>query len=336
MTGEPHRGLLSGADLAAWHPRLEEPLTYDYQRPDRVQDRPVGPGPGVPPAARAARRLRPGGHGPGQRGVHPHRDRMRASSRSPTGRPGTATPTSPTCRSKALLSGEYADARRQLVGPRGVRRAASRRPGGTGAPAAGLRQPARSTGNGDGGSVAPSLDVRAARAAAGPGHRRADDAHQRPGRTDASARATGRATPATSTWPTGSATWSPPRRAAAGCSPRRSSPALGFCLGTRAQMFTLTPGLPATLAPGKRPRTTLTPEPGAARRRAVPGVRHARRRPAGPVDAAVLPQPRDVRDEPAAGDRLPGVPLRATCRRRSTRARPSPACSTSSRGSAPA
>ena len=36
-------------------------------------------------------------------------------------------------------------------------------------------------------------------------------------------------------------------------------PGLGFCLGTRAQMFTLTPGLPNTLAPGKRPRTTLTP-----------------------------------------------------------------------------
>ena len=36
-------------------------------------------------------------------------------------------------------------------------------------------------------------------------------------------------------------------------------PELGFCLGTRGQMFTLTPGLPATLAPGKRPRTTLTP-----------------------------------------------------------------------------
>ena len=36
-------------------------------------------------------------------------------------------------------------------------------------------------------------------------------------------------------------------------------PSLGFCLGTRAQMFTLTPGLPATIAPGKRPRTTLTP-----------------------------------------------------------------------------
>jgi gamma-glutamyltranspeptidase/glutathione hydrolase len=36
-------------------------------------------------------------------------------------------------------------------------------------------------------------------------------------------------------------------------------PGLGFCLGTRAQMFTLTPDLPNSLAPGKRPRTTLSP-----------------------------------------------------------------------------
>ena len=36
-------------------------------------------------------------------------------------------------------------------------------------------------------------------------------------------------------------------------------PGLGFCLGTRAQMFALTPGLANTLAPGKRPRTTLSP-----------------------------------------------------------------------------
>ncbi len=34
---------------------------------------------------------------------------------------------------------------------------------------------------------------------------------------------------------------------------------LGFCLGTRAQMFWLEEGHPAALAPGKRPRTTLTP-----------------------------------------------------------------------------
>jgi gamma-glutamyltranspeptidase/glutathione hydrolase len=42
----------------------------------------------------------------------------------------------------------------------------------------------------------------------------------------------------------------------------QSSPAnldLGFCLGTRAQMFWLQEGLPASLVPGRRPRTTLSP-----------------------------------------------------------------------------
>jgi gamma-glutamyltranspeptidase/glutathione hydrolase len=36
-------------------------------------------------------------------------------------------------------------------------------------------------------------------------------------------------------------------------------PELGFPLGTRAQMFWLTEGLPSSLAPGRRPRTTLSP-----------------------------------------------------------------------------
>jgi gamma-glutamyltranspeptidase/glutathione hydrolase len=36
-------------------------------------------------------------------------------------------------------------------------------------------------------------------------------------------------------------------------------PGLGFCLGTRAQMFWLTDGFASSLAPGRRPRTTLTP-----------------------------------------------------------------------------
>jgi gamma-glutamyltranspeptidase/glutathione hydrolase len=36
-------------------------------------------------------------------------------------------------------------------------------------------------------------------------------------------------------------------------------PDLGFCLGTRAQMFWLEEGLPNSLEPGKRPRTTLSP-----------------------------------------------------------------------------
>ncbi len=36
-------------------------------------------------------------------------------------------------------------------------------------------------------------------------------------------------------------------------------PELGFCLGTRMQMFWLVEGLPGSLAPGKRPRSTLSP-----------------------------------------------------------------------------
>jgi gamma-glutamyltranspeptidase/glutathione hydrolase len=42
----------------------------------------------------------------------------------------------------------------------------------------------------------------------------------------------------------------------------QSSPAvlgLGFCLGSRMQMFWLDEGLPSTVAPGRRPRTTLSP-----------------------------------------------------------------------------
>jgi len=47
-------------------------------------------------------------------------------------------------------------------------------------------------------------------------------------------------------------------------------PELGFCLGTRAQMFWLEEGLPASLAPGKRPRSTLTP--GMALREGKPAL----------------------------------------------------------------
>ena len=53
-------------------------------------------------------------------------------------------------------------------------------------------------------------------------------------------------------------------------------PALGFPLGTRAQMFWLEPGLPGSLAPGKRPDDADTVI-GIARRQAMARIRHARR-----------------------------------------------------------
>ncbi len=43
------------------------------------------------------------------------------------------------------------------------------------------------------------------------------------------------------------------------CSGNEIVPELGFALGTRLQSFSLTPGHPNVVAPGKRPRTTLSP-----------------------------------------------------------------------------
>ena len=88
-------------------------------------------------------------------------------------------------------------------------------------------------------------------------------------------------------------------------------PELGFCLGTRAQMFWLEEGHPAALAPGKRPRTTLTPT--MALRDGEPYL--AWGTPGGDqqdqwIDA-VLPAPRPCRHEPAGGDRRAGLALRA-------------------------
>jgi len=63
-------------------------------------------------------------------------------------------------------------------------------------------------------------------------------------------------------------------------------PGLGFCLGTRGQMFWLEEGLPTSLKPGSRPRTTLTPSMATRPERRDPSLRLARRRQPGPVDSA--------------------------------------------------
>ena len=65
-------------------------------------------------------------------------------------------------------------------------------------------------------------------------------------------------------------------------------PELGFCLGSRMQMFWLEEGLASSLAPGRRPRTTLTPTLVLRDGLPVHGLWLARRRPAGPVAAAFL------------------------------------------------
>ena len=75
--------------LAAWHRGAAH---LRLRRADRLQDAALGPGAGLPAAARAAGRVRPGRDGAGQRRLHPHRHRMRqAGVRGPGGlvrRPG--------------------------------------------------------------------------------------------------------------------------------------------------------------------------------------------------------------------------------------------------------
>ena len=88
-------------------------------------------------------------------------------------------------------------------------------------------------------------------------------------------------------------------------------PELGFWLGTRGADV-LARGGPSGLARARQAAAhDAVADPGAARRRAVPGLGHARRRPAGPVDDAALPAPRPRRHEPAGGDRRAGLALRA-------------------------
>jgi gamma-glutamyltranspeptidase/glutathione hydrolase len=240
VTGRPHRGLLSYADMAGWHPKLEEPLTYDYQGLTVCKTKPWGQGPVFCQQLALLDGFDLAAMGPGSADyIHTVTECAKlafADREAWYGDPDFAdVPV------KALLSAEYADARRRLAGPEA---SAELRPG---APEG--KQPSlpefitgsfginKNTGYG-GAPSAPSLDPGTGEPTlrtGGPGDTCHLDVADRFGNM-------------VSATPSGGWLQSSP-----------VIPGLGFCLGTRAQMFTLTPGLPATLAPGKRPRTTLTP-----------------------------------------------------------------------------
>ncbi len=57
VTGQRHRGLLAGADLAAWRASQEDPVTFDFRGFTVCKTGPVGPGTGIPAAAFPAGRL---------------------------------------------------------------------------------------------------------------------------------------------------------------------------------------------------------------------------------------------------------------------------------------
>jgi gamma-glutamyltranspeptidase/glutathione hydrolase len=245
VTGQRHRGLLSHDDLARWHARLEAPVTLDYAGYTLCKTGPWGQGPvflqqlallaGYDLVA-----MDPGG----AEFVHVVVEASKlayADREAWYGDPEfTDVPVA------ELLSAEYNDTRRKLIGDTASGDLVPGQPGGRepGLPrfAKSPFEPGTFRGTGD-----PGLDPATGEPLGGSARVRGFGAQARRGDTchlDVADR-WGNMVAAT---PSGGWLQSSP-----------VIPSLGFCLGTRAQMFTLDPGFPATIAPGKRPRTTLTP-----------------------------------------------------------------------------
>src|SRR6201994_3808386 len=156
VTGQPPRGLLSYADLAGWHPRLEEPLTCEFGGLTVCKTKPWGQGPVFLQQLALLGGFDLAAMGPGTADyVHTVTECGKlafADREAWYGDPDFAdVPV------KALLSAGYADERRRLVGPEA---SADLRPG-----APDGRTPrlpafvAGAPGTGDHGSAAPSLDA---------------------------------------------------------------------------------------------------------------------------------------------------------------------------------
>ena len=234
-TGRPHRGLLAGADLAAWRASAEPPVTLEYAGLTVCKTGPWGQGPvflqqlallaGFDLAA-----LSPG------RAEFIHTVVECAKLAFADREAWYGDPRFSPVPLAGLLSPQYAAQRRQLVGPAASGELRPGSPAGV-APvlpgyalaAAGDAMPGAgepAAADPGGGLTIPGL---------GPGDTCHLDVADRFGNL-------------VSATPSGGWLQSSP-----------VIPGLGFCLGTRAQMFTLTPGLASTLAPGRRPRTTLSP-----------------------------------------------------------------------------
>ena len=254
-TGRPHRGLLGYDDLAAWRPGTEAPVTFGYAGLTVCKTQPWGQGPVFLQQLALLAGFDLAAMGPGSAAfIHTVTECAKlafADREAWYGDPAyTDVPV------EALLSPGYSDERRRLVGetasadlvpgsPTGI---PPRLPAFASVPFGHMNGTGSGRTRGYGASGDPGLDPGLApRLDPGTGEPTAQTGAGRRGDTchvDVADRF-GNLVSAT---PSGAWLQSSP-----------VIPALGFCLGTRAQMFTLEPGLPATLAPGTRPRTTLSP-----------------------------------------------------------------------------
>jgi gamma-glutamyltranspeptidase / glutathione hydrolase len=249
VTGERHRGFLTAHDLATWHARLEAPATYDYRGLTVCKTGPWGQGPVFLQQLALLKGYDLGVMEPdGAEYIHVLTEAAKlafADREAWYGDPDfTDVPLDD------LLSETYNDERRKLIGDTASAELLPGRPGGREPRLPGFAtrpfgiKEFGGTGDGHGvrGSGDPAIDPATGEPLARSVHaqaNRGDTCH-----LDVADR-----------W--GNVVTATPSGGWLASSP--VIPDLGFCLGTRAQMFALDPGLPATIAPGKRPRTTLSP-----------------------------------------------------------------------------
>lgn len=239
-SGERHRGLLTGADLAGWRATVEEPLVGTYRDVQVAKTGPWGQGPSLLQALavldRAGLPDRLDGADPTW--VHAVVESLKLAMADREAWYGDGTD------GAALLDAAYTAERAALLDP--ARASHDLRPGRPGGADPRLPAPVASLAEATGGGGAtpspgvgePTVRRVDARVEGDPGAR-GDTCH-----VDVADR-----------W--GNVVSATPSGAWLQSSP--VVPGLGFPLGTRGQMFWLEQGLPSSLRPGVRPRTTLSP-----------------------------------------------------------------------------
>ena len=233
-SGRRHRGVITGDDMAGWSPTYDTPLTYDYHGHTVAKIRPWGQGPVFLQTLALLRDIDLASMGPASADfVHTVTEAMKlafADRETYYGDPDFVdVPV------EALLSDAYNDARRGLIGATASRELRPGKVPGYEAQVdrvmAALERLSKVSGAGAASSEPTTAEMLSARR----GDTTHIDAVDRWGNMVAA-------------MPSGGWLQSSP-----------VIPELGFMLNSRAQMFWLEPGLPASLEPGKRPRTTLTP-----------------------------------------------------------------------------
>src|ERR1700688_3766648 len=230
VTGSPHRGVLSADDMARWQPSVEAPLTYDYGRYTVCKAGVWSQGPVMLQQLALLKGFQLDGLDPtGPEFIHLQVECAKlayADREKFYGDPNfTEIPI------ETLLSDAYNDERRQLISEKASLDFVPGSVEGFGSVVKLRRQEGAREAVGAMGAGEPTVGRF--------GEVRGDTVH-----FDIIDQA-GNMISAT---PSGGWLQSSP-----------VIPKLGFCLGSRAQMFWLEENHPAALAPGKRPRTTLSP-----------------------------------------------------------------------------